>query len=185
MSDNIAPSDPGLTPPVQTEAFTTDYEKSHAKFTEQRRAAMAKTKPILFGVLKSAGITRVVVTFDGAGDSGQIETVDAFGAADETLDLPTDAITCTFAEMYPTYEPCDEHPSGSKFVGYAVREVKKSAPVQGIIEYIFWEFIGDKHGGWEDNDGGFGECHFDVADEIIRLEMNERYTETNYYEHEL
>ncbi|MGC9272097.1 DUF6878 family protein, partial [Acidiphilium sp.] len=30
-----------------------------------------------------------------------------------------------------------------------------------------------------------GECVFEVESQTIRLEMNERYTETNYYEYEV
>ena len=51
-----------------------------AQFYAAHRAALAKAnernKTVLFDALASFGIRRVVVQFDGEGDSGQINSVD-------------------------------------------------------------------------------------------------------------
>ena len=52
-----------------------DYEKRAAEFHPANKARV-------FAALRQAGITLVTVTFDGAGDSGQIENIEAI--ADHT-----------------------------------------------------------------------------------------------------
>lgn len=46
-----------------------------ANRTRLAEEAMPANKTALFDALATAGITRVVIVFDGAGDSGQIEDV--------------------------------------------------------------------------------------------------------------
>lgn len=184
-------SDHSITPTAEPTSVATataliaDYTAAHTAFRTLQISILQKVKPILFGALKAAGITRVTVTFDGYGDSGQIESVEAYDAENQPIDLPAEPIPYPFATMEERYEPSSETPSGQRCAGYEVQEIEKSSLIQDIIEEIFWDFIGAKHDGWENNDGGFGECGFDVESETIRLEMNERYTETNYYEHEM
>src|SRR3546814_15576395 len=57
-------------------------------------ALLPVNKTALFGVLAAAAVTTVVVSFDGYGDSGQIERVEA-RAGDDVVALP--AITVTQA----------------------------------------------------------------------------------------
>jgi hypothetical protein len=52
---------------------------------------LVANKAVLFDSLAAAGIENVVVTFDGYGDSGQIEAIDA-GVGEESTSLPTDRI---------------------------------------------------------------------------------------------
>jgi hypothetical protein len=182
MNEPASPTTPET--PAEIQSLFQVYDRMQAGLRACRAAALAKTKPVLFDALKRAGIVRVVVSFDGEGDSGQIESVTAYRDDDTEIDLPDETITCAFADMEAIYVPCDVNPSGQQFAGYQIEDKKKTAKIAEIIDDIFWDFIGAQHGGWENNDGGFGECHFLVEDEIIRLEMNERYTETNYSEHE-
>jgi hypothetical protein len=182
MSDPATPTTPDT--PAEIQSLFQAYDDIQAGLPARRAAALAKTKPILFDALKRAGIVRVVVSFDGEGDSGQIESVTAYRDDDTGIDLPDETITCAFADMEAIYVPCDVNPSGQKFAGCRIEDKEKTAKIAEIIDDIFWDFIGAQHGGWENNDGGFGECHFLAEDGIIRLEMNERYTETNYSEHE-
>jgi hypothetical protein len=43
--------------------------------------------------------------------------------------------------------------------------------------------LGQTHGGWEDGDGGSGTFTFDVAEQSITLDFDERYIDTNNYVH--
>ena len=52
-------------------------------------------KTALFDRLEAAGISQVTVSFDGSGDSGQIESVEARNTAGEVTELPTTSITMT------------------------------------------------------------------------------------------
>jgi hypothetical protein len=50
----------------------------------------ARNKEILFAALADAGIFRVTVDYDGGGDSGQIENVEAWDAGNEKIPFPSD-----------------------------------------------------------------------------------------------
>ena len=52
------------------------------------------------------------------------------------------------------------------------------------IERLAYDLLEETHGGWENNEGAYGEFVFDVAERTIRLEYNERVMETEYSEHE-
>ena len=41
------------------------------------------------------------------------------------------------------------------------------------------------HGGWENNDGAYGEFCFDASARSIHLEFNERFTSSELFTHEL
>src|SRR6202161_2098012 len=74
----------------------TDVSVSPSDPWQQRESDLARiasevllaNKTALFDALAAAGITTVVVTFDGCGDSGQIEMIEA-RAGDDVIPLPT------------------------------------------------------------------------------------------------
>ena len=53
---------------------------------------LPQNKAALFDALAAAGISRVVVCFDGCGDAGQIESVTACAADETEVALPGAAI---------------------------------------------------------------------------------------------
>ncbi|OWJ77411.1 hypothetical protein CDV52_11755 [Haematobacter missouriensis] len=140
-------------------------------FTERdernRRAEAVRpdNKTALFDALAAAGITLVTVTFDGSGDSGQIEDITA-QSDDRTVDLPQGEITIAT-------------------VAWGTDKVTAiSMGVEAAIEQLAYDFLSETHGGWENNDGAYGEFSFDVAARTITLDYNERYTATEFYSHE-
>ena len=50
---------------------------------------------------------------------------------------------------------------------------------------LAYDALSDLHGGWENNDGAYGEFVFDTAKRSISLAYYERYTATEDYDHEL
>lgn len=143
-----------------------------AKWEEDRRMRAkirAEIRPAnktaLFDALATAGITEVSVTFDGYGDSGQIESIDA-KSGDEIADLPDGQIeiaTVGWRETEPSFAPMT---------------------LQDAIEHLAYECLGDTHCGWENNDGAYGDFIFDVETRTITLDYTERYTATENFEHE-
>lgn len=135
----------------------------------EREAEAAKLVPAnkasLFALLASAGITLVTVTFDGCGDSGQIEDIASF-RGDEPADLPAGTIEL-LALSYDTGQP-----------------VANTLSVSEAIEEIAYDLLGQKHCGWENNDGAYGEFNFHVAEGRIELDYNERISASEYYGHE-
>ena len=83
MTNDTSQSDPE----ARQAAWIAQYQ-DHA-----RRAAEAwpANKAVLFDALARAGITSVIVNFDGYGDSGQIEQVEV-RAGDATAELPAHQI---------------------------------------------------------------------------------------------
>ena len=122
-------------------------------------------KSLLFKALEIAGITRVIVTFDGCGDSGQIESIEAF-SGDVSVVLPSNQI-----EFEPlALEKTETEP--------------QSVPIANLLETLVYDLLGDAHGGWENNDGACGEFTFDVAERSISLDLNERYIAVAHFSYQ-
>jgi Family of unknown function (DUF6878) len=117
----------------------------------------ARNKAIVFAALAEAGIRCVTVEYDGSGDSGQIENVEAWNAGNERIPFPSPFIVRLISE-----DP-DRLPSPTS--------------LEGSVENLAWDYLEERHDGWENNDGGFGTFVFDVPSRTITLEHNERYTE--------
>lgn len=136
-----------------------DYARRNADLLPRNRDA-------LFQALANAGIASVLVGFDGGGDSGQIESVDAHDA-NGPASLPTGSIE-RFSAPWDPGEP------DSRMIEVAT-----------AIEELAYDMLRNTHCGWENNDGAFGEFTFDVAAGVVRLEFHERYVATETYHHEL
>ena len=118
----------------------------------------------IFAALDDAGIHRVTVEYDGTDDSGQIESIEAWNAANEKIPLPSLRKVQLASEN--TDSPVDE-------IG-----------LEAAVEQLVWDYLYDNHGGWENNDGAFGTFEFSVPDRTIALQHNERYTDVNTTTHE-
>ncbi len=140
---------------TDTETLMSNIERdrmARAKLSEAHKGAV-------FDVLAAAKIDRVLVEFDGEGDSGQITGVAAFRKKKAVV-LPA-----TTVPMQQIKWVCSEP---------ATAEVA----LQEAIETLCYDYLEDTHGGWENNDGGFGEFRLDVAARTVELEFNGRYTDT-------
>lgn len=149
---------------ASADTWFTDYLAREAARSAMADALRPANKLALFSVLAAAAIVTVTVVFDGYGDSGQIESVDAYGAAGD-LPLPDAKI----ALASPSHD-------GVEVVSHVYR-------TRESIEQLCYELLEDTHGGWENNDGAFGEFTFDVAAGTISLDHNDRYTAVTSYTH--
>jgi hypothetical protein len=158
------------TQPALPETHPTLPTFDYAKWQEDariRREAIARNvaaaKITLFDTLDSDGIAFVIVGFDGCGDSGQIEGIMAY---DDTgivelpdVKLPSIDIEAADPEAAP-----------------------RDMSISDVIESLAYDLLADEHGGWENNDGAYGEFRFDTADRTITLGYNERFTSSEYSE---
>ena len=62
-----------------------------------------------------------------------------------------------------------------------VTEEEKSLP--DAIEHLCYDFLEQEHGGWENNDGAYGEFILDVAGRTVELDFNGRYTDVHTSTH--
>ncbi len=142
-----------------------EWEAKDHDYRHRANELLSGNKTVLFNALSAAGITTVVVSFDGYGDSGQIEQIEV-KIGDEPGELPDERIEI----LDPVW--------GSPGIE------RQTHTICEAIEAMAYAFLRQTHEGWENNDGGFGDFTFDVAERSISLDYNERYTETNSYNHE-
>ena len=147
---------------------TIDFASVFAAQAKQA-AREAELRPVnkdcLFDALTAAGITHVTVTFDGEGDSGQIESIGAWNG-ETAVDFPQ--IQVAYAAL--TWD------------NPAV-EIRQLA-LEDVVEQLTYDFLADVHDGWENNGGAYGEFCFDASARSIHLEFNERFTSSELFTHE-
>lgn len=156
---------PGGSSAASYTSLVSDYlakEAARNRLAEQLRPG---NKGALFDALAAAAIVTIVVNFDGYGDSGQIESIEARGANGEVA-LPETEIEL----VSPTYD------------GEGVD--RRTLPLTRAIEELAYDLLEETHAGWENNDGAYGEFVFDVAERTITLDHNSRYTAVDSYTHE-
>ncbi len=142
-----------------------DWEIKHAAQDRLHAELQPLNKAALFDALAAAGVTAVVVSFDGYGDSGQIENVEV-KSGDAVVPMPEGTIEIAEA-LWDQPEPN-----------------RTAVSIADIIERLIYDFLTDTHCGWENNDGAYGDFTFDVAERTITLDYNERYTASENYTHE-
>ena len=145
-----------------------DFSDYLAKEAARNRIAAElrpANKAALFDTLSAAGVVSIVVTFDGCGDSGQIESIDARDAHGEVA-LPEGETELAS----PTYDGAEVE--------------RRTLPVRDAIEQLAYDLLEELYAGWENNDGAYGEFAFDVAERTITLDYNGRYTAVESYSHE-
>jgi len=162
MTDNTNSSSPA---PLDVNAMLAEHFPEHAEHQRRIEALRPDNKAVLFDALAAAGISRIVLSCDGYGDSGQVESVEAY-AGDDLVDVPQSSIEQSFAEW-------DSPTPATRLVS-----------IEDALEKLAYEFLEQTHGGWENNDGAYGDFTFDVADRSIVLNYNERYTASESYQHE-
>ena len=141
------------------------YERKCKAVAQLRAEILPHNKDNLFNALAAAGIILVTTEFDGSGDSGQFDEPVGFDDANTIVTVPESSITV-------------------ETVNFAMETVSTELrTVHDFIETLAYELLGNEHGGWENNDGAYGEFRFDARDRTITLEYNERYIETHYHEH--
>ena len=106
--------------------------QAHAKALAE---ANTLNKTALFAALAAASITKVTVTFDGEGDSGQIQEVIA-QTGDATIQIPNTQVEVQRASW-----------STGKLDSAKMT-------LRDAIEELCYDYLSQEHGGWENNDGG-------------------------------
>jgi len=135
--------------------------QAHAKALAE---AIKTNKATTFAALAVASITLVTVTFDGGGDSGQIQEVVA-RAGDATAQIPDTEIEMQRASW-----------STGKLDSARIA-------LRDAIEKICFDYLSQEHGGWENNDGGQGDFTFHVEDQRIELDFNQFFTDSTNHSH--
>jgi hypothetical protein len=141
-----------------------EFEAQRAAFDQLDAELQPRNKAVLFDALKAAGVTHVIVSFDGSGDSGQIENIEA-KAGEESTALPSPDVELARAEWGKS-EP-----------------QRMTVTIREAVEQLAYDFLTTKHSGWEDNEGAYGEFLFDVAARTITLDFFERFVDSAHIQH--
>jgi hypothetical protein len=140
----------------------TDFKEITRVYELHRQAvvqANALNKERVFDALARAEITLVNVDFNGESDQGQVENVRAY-ANNKDAQLPSEAIE--FSKVSWNTHKLDA----------------SSMPLPEAIETLCYDYLGQEHGGWENDGGAYGEFNFRVDERQIELEFNARFTDS-------
>lgn len=148
--------------PDSNDDFLRRYEDNERSYKAQSATVHDGNKTVLFDALAASGITTVIVTFDGSGDSGQIENIEVQG---QITRLPSIEIELAFAS----------------WGGADIR--RKALALPEAVEELVYELLRQTHDGWENNAGAYGDFTFNVAERAIVLDYNERFESSEYTQH--
>jgi hypothetical protein len=138
---------------------TADIAAAYQNHQKAVAQANVVNKRVVFDALVAAGIATVNVEFDGEGDSGQIHGI----AADGSAEIPHIHIEL-------------QKPS------WGTGEVESiQSTLRDAIEALCYDYLEQQQGGWENNDGAFGEFIFSVAERKIELEFNARFSDSTLF----
>lgn len=141
-----------------------EWEAMATLRTQLENAVFQTNKTALLNALEPIGITSIVVTFDGYGDSGQIESVEARTAEGEVA-IPDTTIEFD-ATVWGRSEPA-----------------RSTVTIATALESLAYDVLERMHCGWENNDGAYGDIVVDVVNRTIALDYNARYTASENYTH--
>lgn len=116
-----------------------------------------------------AGVTSIEIDYDGSGDSGDFSSFvfrfdDPFAQADPTINSSTHKSRMNFDQFKNEY--ANNNVSGSLITPEQLDAFHES----------MWELL---PGGWEINEGSYGEIRVDVATQRVTMTHNERITDVN------
>ena len=117
-------------------------------------------------LFKTFGVTTILASYDGSGDSGSIDDI-MLTYADSRV-ITSEARTQSFYQF--VNEKVDAVPADKQIF------TKKIADA---FENALWKMLTDNFGGWENNDGASGDIDINVETGKIEIEHNQRYTEIN------
>lgn len=125
-------------------------------------------KDILFDILKAKKIKNFTVSFDGGGDSGQIEDV---SLEDKILDEVVEGVSVSDGYVWDVKS------------NKSVERLLNNATVRQVIDNICYDVLESHCDGWEINEGSYGTFNFDVSKRKVTLDFNERIIESEYTEY--
>lgn len=141
-----------------------DFMQSYQNHAKALVEANRLNKAAVFAALSATSITSVTVTFNGGGDSGQIEDISAH-AGNAPVPIPDARL-----EIHHAAWNTDKLDSAQ-------------TTLKEAIEQLCFDYLAQEHGGWENNDGGSGEFTFWVEDSRIELDFNQFFTDSTCFNH--
>lgn len=135
----------------------------------KKRATSAElNKAALITAVKPFRITRIEAEFSGGGDSGQIDEVRYFAGKQRISDVdPIKKTIVVEASIRDSSTYCE---TKKEWV-----TTTRSPNIEELVEQICYDLLEANHGGWEINEGSYGEFVFNFGKgNKIDLTFNQR-----------
>ncbi|WP_338333697.1 DUF6878 family protein [Acetobacter sp. LMG 32666] len=125
------------------------------RYNRLKRESQTEDRATVMTALKACGITKVVIRYDGYGDSGGVEDCQVEGGqGQESLSVPVQ----------------------TKLVDWLSSEAAShTAPLSEVLETLAMQYVAVEHCGWENNEGGSGDVTFDPVADTITVSHTENY----------
>jgi len=139
---------------MTTDIFT-QIETHRARTTKIRnynRSAIA-------AALEAQQVATVTIEFNGSGDEGQVEPAALFNVDGQPIEMPDVNVEVLIDRVGG--EPLASNES-----------------LAAALESFAYDALSDLHGGWQDNEGAYGELIIDVATGKATLDFNARIIES-------
>lgn len=145
-------------------------------------------RAIILAMLKRMGIVRVLIEFDGGGDSGQVQGIECQGLIENPSEhFIDDVLLATVNTRFGDARNWDYEVQLEKIqVSTAQRSGNLDKPtLRDAIEAWAYEMLDGVEYDWVNNDGGYGEITIQPTppegEEEIAIEMNIRVTTIESY----
>lgn len=141
------------------------------------KEAIEKNKDSVLRSLLSIGATRAVVTYNGSGDSGQVEEIRLFSGKKELVLKSDDRV-----KLYrgtTLFNPAD------KFDPWKTSFERIELSLDEALQQIAEDLLDYNGIDWYNDDGGYGEVEIDIKKQKLKLKHNQRVMSENYEEHEV
>jgi hypothetical protein len=152
----------------KTKTFKTNMAKIVAEMKKDQKVKGDKAKnnaKALFDTLADTKVVSIEATFDGCGDSGQINDIFFLDHRGKGLACPKLVVKGSHQGYHHEW---DEKKKEFVEVGGGEGDVSK------VVEEICYDRLAAYHPGWEINGGSCGTFRFDVLNRKIELEFNQR-----------
>jgi hypothetical protein len=124
---------------------------------QQRRQRLPAVKALLCEALKARRIATVSIEYDGEGDSGQVNDIQAFDRKRQPISLDQPVTLAIHKPEEPTtYDTLYE-----------------------ALDDFAWTILEIYHGGFVNNDGGFGTIAIDANTAKVTIDHNDRITDVD------
>ena len=157
-----------MSKPKRIEVDMKSIMEQMAADRKKRATSAERNKSSLVTAVKSLGITRIEVEFSGSGDSGQVDEVRYFVGKQQLGDV--DAIKKTLVVEASISDSTTWSEDKKEWV-----TTTKSPNIEELVEQICYDLLSANHGGWEINEGSYGEFVFNFGKgNKIDLTFNQR-----------
>lgn len=151
-----------------------DYVQNQKNEKRKEQDKYTHNCRLVFDYVQRRKIKEIEVYFDGSGDSGQVDDIRV--KPDTQRDILKEIIPFSLLDDGSTW--CEETKSWKS-------HPNKEGTLEELLEQIMYDNLSKNDcGGWEINEGSYGNLTFDVPRRKVSLDFNQRVVEVSHMEDE-